>query len=55
MVNGKIYLLVTKRLNNADGTVTDYDYKYAVNAADIGEISKAYVNSDCVYRFEAPY
>ncbi|MBQ4529546.1 MAG: chitobiase/beta-hexosaminidase C-terminal domain-containing protein [Lachnospiraceae bacterium] len=55
MVNGKIYLLVTKRLNNADGTVTDYDYKYAVNAADIGEISKAYVNSEGVYRFEAPY
>lgn len=55
MVNGAIYLLVTKRLNNTDGTVTDFDYKYAVNAENIGEISKAYTNSEGVYTFEAPY
>ncbi len=55
MINGNIYLLVIKRFNNADGTVTDYDYKYAVNAENIGEISKAYENSDGIYTFEAPY
>lgn len=55
IVNGNIYFLVIKRFNNADGTVTDYDYKYAVNAENIGEIAKAYVNSEGIYSFEAPY
>lgn len=55
IVNGNIYFLVIKRFNNADGTITDYDYKYAVNAENIGEIAKAYVNSEGIYSFEAPY
>lgn len=55
MVNGTIYLLVTKHFNNADGTVSNYDYKYAVNAENIGEISKAYMNSEGIYTLEAPY
>lgn len=55
MVNGNIYLLIIKRFNNADGTVTNFDYKYAVNAENIGEISKAYENSEGIYSFEAPY
>ncbi len=55
MVNGNIYFLVVKRFHHADGTITDYDYKYAVNAENIGEITKAYVNSEGIYSFEAPY
>lgn len=55
IVNGNIYFLVIKRFNNSDGTITDYDYKYAVNAENIGEIAKAYVNSEGIYSFEAPY
>lgn len=55
MINGVTYLLVTKRLTLSDGTVQDFDFKYGVNAENIGEITKVYANSEGVYRLEAPY
>lgn len=55
VINGVTYLLVTKRLNLSDGTVQNFDYKYGVNAENIGEIAKVYVNSEGVYTLEAPY
>lgn len=55
MINGNIYYLVNVRFINADGTIEYMDYKYAVNAENIEEISKATSSSDGVYSFAAPY
>lgn len=55
VINGITYLLVTKRLNLSDGTVQNFDYKYGVNAENIGEVARVYSNSEGVYTLEAPY
>ena len=55
MINGNVYYLVNVRFINADGTIEYMDYKYAVNAQNIEEISKATSSSDGVYSFTAPY
>ena len=55
MINGNIYYLVTVRFINPDGSVEYNDYKYAVNAENIADISKATSNSEGVYTFETPY
>ena len=55
LINGVIYYLVTKRFQNGNDTITDFEYKYAVNAENIGDIAKAYSNSEGVYTLEAPY
>ena len=55
LINGVTYYLITKRFQNVDGSITDFDYKYAVNAENIGDISKAHTNSEGVYTLEAPY
>lgn len=55
MINGNIYYLVTVRFINPDDSVEYNDYKYAVNAENIADISKATSNSEGVYTFETPY